>query len=165
LFETGAGGSAPKHVQQLITENHLRWDSLGEFLALSVSLEHLATTFNMPKAQILATTLDTATAKFLDNNKSPLRKVGELDTRGSHFYLAMYWAQALADQTQDKELQAKFTPIAQNLRTNELTIISELNTAQGKKINLGGYYQPNPELAYKVMCPSIRFNAIIKSIS
>jgi isocitrate dehydrogenase len=165
LFETGAGGSAPKHVQQLITENHLRWDSLGEFLALSASLEHLATTFNMPKTQILATTLDTATAKFLDNNKSPLRKVGELDTRGSHFYLAMYWAQALAEQTQDTELQAKFAPIAQNLRTNELAIITELNTAQGKKINLEGYYQPNSKLAYKVMCPSAKFNAIIKSIS
>ncbi len=165
LFETGAGGSAPKHVQQLITENHLRWDSLGEFLALSASLEHLATTFNMPKTQILATTLDTATAKFLDNNKSPLRKVGELDTRGSHFYLAMYWAQALAEQTQDTELQAKFAPIAQNLHTNELAIITELNTAQGKKINLEGYYQPNSKLAYKVMCPSAKFNAIIKSIS
>jgi isocitrate dehydrogenase len=165
LFETGAGGSAPKHVQQLISENHLRWDSLGEFLALSASLEHLATTFNMPKTQILATTLDTATAKFLDNNKSPLRKVGELDTRGSHFYLAMYWAQALAEQTQDTELQAKFAPIAQNLHTNELAIIAELNTAQGKKINLEGYYQPNSKLAYKVMCPSAKFNAIIKSIS
>jgi isocitrate dehydrogenase len=165
LFETGAGGSAPKHVQQLITENHLRWDSLGEFLALAVSLEHLATTFNIPKAQILATTLDTATAKFLDNNKSPLRQVGKLDTRGSHFYLAMYWAQALATQTQDKELQAKYAQLAQNLPSNELTIISELNTAQGKKVNLGGYYQPNSKLVAKVMCPSATFNTIIKSIS
>lgn len=165
LFETGAGGSAPKHVQQLISENHLRWDSLGEFLALAVSLEHLAATFDMPKAQVLATTLDTATAKFLDNNKSPSRKVSELDNRGSHFYLAMYWAQALAIQTQDPELQAQFAPVAQALSINESIIISELNAVQGKAVELGGYYQPNPELLNKVMRPSDTLNAVIDSIS
>jgi len=165
LFETGAGGSAPKHVQQLTSENHLRWDSLGEFLALAVSLEHLADVFDMPKAQVLATTLDTATAKFLDNNKSPSRKVGELDNRGSHFYLAMYWAQALADQTQDPALQARFTPVAEALSTNEAAIIAELNEAQGEAVELGGYYQPNPEILNKVMRPSTTLNSIIESIS
>ena len=164
LFETGAGGSAPKHVQQLISENHLRWDSLGEFLALSVSLEHLAATFDMPKAQILATTLDAATAKFLDNDKSPSRKVGELDNRGSHFYLAMYWAQALAAQTQDIELQIQFASVAEALSANESIIISELNAVQGGSVELGGYYQPNPELVSKVMRPSATLNAMIDSI-
>lgn len=164
LFETGAGGSAPKHVQQLISENHLRWDSLGEFLALSVSLEHLAATFDIPKAQILATTLDAATAKFLDNDKSPSRKVGELDNRGSHFYLAMYWAQALATQTQDIELQTQFASVAEALSANESIIISELNAVQGGSVELGGYYQPNPELASKVMRPSITLNSMIDSI-
>jgi len=165
LFETGAGGSAPKHVQQLLSENHLRWDSLGEFLALAVSLEHLAATFDIPKAQVLATTLDTATAKFLDNNQSPSRKVGELDNRGSHFYLAMYWAQALVNQTQDTELQVQFTPIAQALSANESVIISELNTLQGGAVELDGYYQPNPQLLNKVMRPSATLNTIIDSIS
>jgi isocitrate dehydrogenase len=165
LFETGAGGSAPKHVQQLTSENHLRWDSLGEFLALAVSLEHLADTFNLPKAQVLATALDAATAKFLDNNKSPSRKVGELDNRGSHYYLAMYWAQALATQTQDSELQAQFTPIAEALSTNESVIVSELSTAQGGVVDLGGYYQPDAELLNKVMRPSPTLNTIINSIS
>jgi isocitrate dehydrogenase len=165
LFETGAGGSAPKHVQQLTAENHLRWDSLGEFLALSVSLEHLAATFDMPKAQVLATALDTATAKFLDNDKSPSRKVAELDNRGSHFYLAMYWAQALAAQTQDPELQTQFALVAEALSANESVIISELNAVQGKVVELGGYYQPNPELVTKVMRPSIVLNTIIDSIS
>jgi isocitrate dehydrogenase, NADP-dependent, monomeric type len=165
LFETGAGGSAPKHVQQLTAENHLRWDSLGEFLALSVSLEHLAATFDMPKAQVLATTLDAATAKFLDNDKSPSRKVAELDNRGSHFYLAMYWAQALAAQTQDLELQTQFTLVAEALSANESVIISELNAVQGKVVELGGYYQPNPELVAKVMRPSVVLNTIIDSIS
>ncbi len=165
LFETGAGGSAPKHVQQLLSENHLRWDSLGEFLALAVSLEHLAETFNMPKAQILASALDVATAKFLDNNKSPSRKVGELDNRGSHFYLAMYWAQALANQTQDTELQERFTPIAQALSANESVIVSELNALQGKVVEFDGYYQPNPQLLNKVMRPSAALNTIIDSIS
>ena len=164
LFETGAGGSAPKHVQQFMSENHLRWDSLGEFLALAVSLEHLASTFDMPKAQVLATTLDAATAKFLDNDKSPSRKVGELDNRGSHFYLAMYWAEALAAQTQDPELQARFAPVAEALSVNESVIISELNRVQGEAIELGGYYQPNPELVAKVMRPSATLNAMIKSI-
>jgi isocitrate dehydrogenase len=165
LFETGAGGSAPKHVQQLTAENHLRWDSLGEFLALSVSLEHLAATFDMPKAQVLATTLDAATAKFLDNDKSPSRKVAELDNRGSHFYLAMYWAQALAAQTQDLELQTQFALVAEALSANESVIISELNAVQGKVVELGGYYQPNPELVAKVMRPSVVLNTIIDSIS
>ena len=165
LFETGAGGSAPKHVQQLIAENHLRWDSLGEFLALSVSLEHLAATFDRPKAQVLATTLDAATAMFLDNNKSPSRKVAELDNRGSHFYLAMYWAQALAAQTQDPELQTQFASVAEALSANESVIISELNAVQGKVVDLGGYYQPNPELVAKVMRPSVVLNTIIDSIS
>jgi len=165
LFETGAGGSAPKHVQQLLSENHLRWDSLGEFLALAVSLEHLAETFNMPKAQILASALDAATAKFLDNDKSPSRKVGELDNRGSHFYLAMYWAQALANQTQDTELQERFTPIAQALSANESVIISELNVPQGKVVEFDGYYQPNPQLLNKAMRPSVALNTIIDSIS
>ena len=165
LFETGAGGSAPKHVQQLIAENHLRWDSLGEFLALSVSLEHLAATFDRPKAQVLATTLDAATAMFLDNNKSPSRKVAELDNRGSHFYLAMYWAQALAAQTQDPELQTQFASVAEALSANESVIISELNAVQGKVVDLGGYYQPNPELVVKVMRPSVVLNTIIDSIS
>ncbi len=165
LFETGAGGSAPKHVQQLITENHLRWDSLGEFLALAVSLEHLAATFDMPKVQVLATTLDKATAKFLDNDKSPSRKVGELDTRGSHFYLAMYWAQALAAQTQDTELQAQFASLAETLLANESVIVSELNSVQGEAVELGGYYQPNSALLTKVMRPSNTLNRLIQSIS
>ncbi len=165
LFETGAGGSAPKHVQQLISENHLRWDSLGEFLALAISLEHLAVTFDMLKAQVLATTLDAATSKFLDNDKSPSRKVGELDNRGSHFYLAMYWAEALAAQTQDSELQARFAPVAEALSVNESVIISELNAVQGKAIELGGYYQPNSELVAKIMRPSTTLNAMIDSIS
>lgn len=165
LFETGAGGSAPKHVQQLMAENHLRWDSLGEFLALAVSLEHLATTFDAPKAQVLASTLDEATAKFLDNNKSPSRKVGELDIRGSHFYLAMYWAQALAAQTQDADLQAQFVPIAKNLSDHKADIITQLNDSQGKSVEMGGYYQPNPAQLNKIMRPSASFNSIIDSIS
>ena len=164
LFETGAGGSAPKHVQQLLSENHLRWDSLGEFLALAVSLEHLATTFDMPKAQILATTLDAATTKFLDNNKSPSRKVGELDNRGSHFYLAMYWAEALAQQEQDSELQAQFKSIAQSMSANENVIIDELNNEQGGAIDLYGYYKPSSELLNSIMRPSNTLNSIIESI-
>ena len=164
LFETGAGGSAPKHVQQLLSENHLRWDSLGEFLALAVSLEHLATTFDMPKAQILATTLDAATTKFLDNNKSPSRKVGELDNRGSHFYLAMYWAEALAQQEQDSELQAQFKSIAQSMSANENVIIDELNNEQGEAIDLDGYYKPSSELLNSIMRPSNTLNSIIESI-
>ncbi len=164
LFETGAGGSAPKHVQQLIEQNHLRWDSLGEFLALAVSLEDLALKANNAKAQIMAAALDSANSRFLNNNKSPSRKVGELDTRGSHFYLAMYWAQALSEQTDDKELQAKFTAIAQQLTDNELTIVEQLNAVQGVAVDIGGYYRPDKTLAAKVMRPSECLNAIIANL-
>ncbi len=164
LFETGAGGSAPKHVQQLQTENHLRWDSLGEFLALAVSLEHLSNTFHMPKAQVLATTLDAGTAKFLEEDKSPSRKVGELDNRGSHFYLAMYWAQALANQNDDADLKARFAPVAKALATQESKIISELNGEQGHSVELGGYYQLNAQLVADIMRPSTTLNAIIDGV-
>ncbi|NOQ13344.1 MAG: NADP-dependent isocitrate dehydrogenase [Methyloprofundus sp.] len=164
LFETGAGGSAPKHVQQLLEENHLRWDSLGEFLALAVSLEDLALKTRNEKAQVLATALDTANSRFLNNNKSPLRRAGELDTRGSHFYLAMYWAQALSEQDKDKELQAKFSPIAQQLTDNENEIVKQLNAVQGDAIDIGGYYRPNRALAEKVMRPSQSFNTIIENL-
>ncbi len=161
LFETGAGGSAPKLVQQLLTENHLRWDSLGEFLALAASLEHLAVNFNNPKAKVLADALDEATGRFLDNNKSPLPKVGQLDIRGSHFYLAMYWAQALAAQTMDVDLQTRFKPLAETLTTNEANIVAELNDAQGKPAEIGGYYQPNIKQASQIMRPSAIFNAAL----
>ncbi|WP_372755203.1 NADP-dependent isocitrate dehydrogenase [Mariniflexile sp.] len=161
LFETGAGGSAPKHVQQFTTENHLRWDSLGEFLALAVSLEHLATVNNNAKAQVLADTLDEATGKLLENDKSPSRKAGELDNRGSHFYLALYWAEALAAQTKDADLKAEFTPIAQQLKKNEAVIVAELNEIQGKPVNIGGYYEPNETLVNEAMRPSSTFNNIL----
>ena len=161
LFETGAGGSAPKHVQQFVEEGCLRWDSLGEFSALAASLEHLATTVKNEKAQILAETLDQAIAKFLDNNKSPARKVGQIDNRGSHFYLALYWAQALADQSRDAELQSKFNAIASQLTADEAKINEELLAAQGSPVDLGGYYHPDPEKAAKAMRPSATFNAII----
>ena len=164
LFETGAGGSAPKHVQQLVEENHLRWDSLGEFLALAVSLEHLAQNDGNAKAQILADTLDTATEKLLLNDKSPSRKTGELDNRGSHFYLAMYWAQELAAQDKDSELAAQFAPLAQNLADNEAAIIKELNDAQGKPMDLKGYYLADEALAEKAMRPSTLFNNAIASL-
>jgi len=164
LFETGAGGSAPKHVQQLLSENHLRWDSLGEFLALAVSLEDLAQKTHNDKVMILAKALDKANSMFLNNNKSPSRKVGELDTRGSHFYLAMYWAQALAEQTEDKELQEKFAHIAQQLTGNENKIVEELNSVQGKAADIGGYYRPNKELTAKVMRPSATLNTVIDSL-
>ncbi len=164
LFETGAGGSAPKHVQQLLAENHLRWDSLGEFLALAASFEHLAVTFKNPKAQVLADTLDEATGRFLDSNKSPSRKVGELDNRGSHFYLAMYWAQALAAQSSDAELQARFKPMADAFTENEDKIVSELNSVQGQAMDIGGYYQPNAETTSKVMRPSTSLNALLAAI-
>ena len=164
LFETGAGGSAPKHVQQFNEENHLRWDSLGEFLALGVSLEHLGNNFNNPKANILGETLDEATGKFLDNNKSPSRKVGELDNRGSHFYLAMYWAQELAAQTKDSGLQSVFKNLANELANNESTIVNELNSAQGSAIDIGGYYDTNDELKSKAMRPSSTFNSLIDSL-
>ena len=164
LFETGAGGSAPKHVQQFESEGHLRWDSLGEFLALAVSLDHLGEHNNNAKARTLGATLDVATTQYLLNNKSPSRKVNELDNRGTHFYVAMYWAQALATQTDDAELNAQFTPIAQNLAEKEAVIINELNAAQGNAMDVGGYYQPNVDLATKAMRPSAVLNEIINSI-
>ena len=164
LFETGAGGSAPKHVQQLLEDNHLRWDSLGEFLALAVSLEEYAQKNDNNKAQVLASTLDEANSQFLNNNKSPSRKTGELDTRGSHFYLALYWAQALAKQNQNIELQAKFIPVAKQLTENEIKIVDELNTVQGKAVDIGGYYYPNQELVVKIMRPSECFNEVIDNI-
>lgn len=164
LFETGAGGSAPKHVEQFINENHLRWDSLGEFLALAVSLEHLSEVNNNPKAKVLAETLDEATGKFLENDKSPSRKAGELDNRGSHFYLAMYWAEALAKQSKDLELKTKFTPIAQDLISSENTIVNELNSVQGSPLNIDGYYYPSVEKIAEAMCPSGTLNAILAQI-
>lgn len=165
LFETGAGGSAPKHVQQFNEENHLRWDSLGEFLALAVSLEHLAVTFNNPKAQILADTLDEATGKLLDNDKGPSRKVNELDNRGSHFYIAMYWAQALAAQDKDAELKAQFTELATDLTRNETKIVAELAAVQGAETNIDGYYFPNAEKAAAAMRPSDTFNSILSVLA
>ncbi len=164
LFETGAGGSAPKHVQQFEKENHLRWDSLGEFLALGVSLEHLAAVFGNPKAQILADTLDVATTQFLEENKSPSRKVNELDNRGSHFYLALYWAQALAVQDADAELKARFAPLAETLTSSEAKIVDELVSVQGTAMNLGGYYRPDEELATQAMRPSPTFNAALSTL-
>ncbi|MCF4997061.1 NADP-dependent isocitrate dehydrogenase [Pseudomonas syringae] len=164
LFETGAGGSAPKHVQQLLEENFLRWDSLGEFLALAASLEHLGVTYNNPKALVLAKTLDQATGQFLDNNKSPSRKVGNIDNRGSHFYLALYWAQALAAQTEDAALQAQFATLAKTLTENEATIVAELNAVQGKPVDIGGYYHANAELIAKAMRPSATFNAAVAAL-
>ena len=165
LFETGAGGSAPKHVQQFVEENHLRWDSLGEFLALAVSLEHAAETNDQPKAKVLADTLDEATGKLLMTGKSPSRKVNELDNRGSHFYLAMYWAQALAAQDADAELKAKFTPLAEQLATEESKIVDELNSVQGKAMELGGYYFPDEEKVQQAMRPSKTFSQALASLS
>ena len=164
LFETGAGGSAPKHVQQFVQEGYLRWDSLGEFLALAVSLEHLAATFKNEKAQLLADTLDQANTKFLDNNKNPARKVGQIDNRGSHFYLAMYWAEALAAQTKDAELAARFAKVAKALQENEEKINAELIGAQGKPQDLGGYYNTDPVKTEKAMRPSATLNAIVDAI-
>ena len=165
LFETGAGGSAPKHVQQFQKEGYLRWDSLGEFLALVASLEHLARVANNQAAKILADTLDQANAKFLESNKSPARKVGEIDNRGSHFYLALYWAQALAQQTQDKSLATRFSKIAKDLADNEAKISSELLAAQGKPVEIGGYYHPDDAKASKAMRPSATLNAIVDAIA
>jgi isocitrate dehydrogenase len=165
LFETGAGGSAPKHVQQFQEEGYLRWDSLGEFLALAASLEHLAKASNNQVAKILADTLDQANAKFLESNKSPARKVGEIDNRGSHFYLALYWAQALAAQTQDKKLAERFTKIAKDLGDNEAKIDGELLAAQGKPVDIGGYYRPDDAKASKAMRPSPTLNAIVDAIA
>ena len=164
LFETGAGGSAPKHVEQVLTENHLRWDSLGEFLALAVSLEDLANKTDNNKIKTLATALDKANSQFLNNDKSPSRKVGELDTRGSHFYLAMYWAQALAEQSDDSELKEIFTPVAEQLTANEEKIVTELNSEQGKPVDLGGYYLPNKEMVSKIMRASSTFNGVIDGL-
>jgi isocitrate dehydrogenase len=161
LFETGAGGSAPKHVQQFVEEGHLRWDSLGEFLALAVSLEHLSEFADNPKAQILADTLDEATVKFLENRKSPSRKVNELDNRGSHFYLAMYWAQGLASQDKDADLKAEFASLAETMQANEDKIIKELNAAQGAPVNIDGYYYPDYNKVSKAMRPSETLNAIL----
>ncbi|MBU4485032.1 NADP-dependent isocitrate dehydrogenase, partial [bacterium] len=165
LFETGAGGSAPKHVQQFQEEGHLRWDSLGEFLALSASLEHLAIKTENKKAQILAETLDQANGNFLENNKSPSRKVNELDNRGSHFYLSMYWAQALANQTKDLELKTRFTKLAKEFIENETKIIGELNAVQGAPVELGGYYKPDVKMASSAMRPSTTFNVILDAIT
>ena len=165
LYETGAGGSAPKHVQQFIEEGHLRWDSLGEFLALAVSLDHYGKTSNNPKAKVLAEALDKATAKFLLTNKSPSRKVNEIDNRGSHFYLTMYWAQALAEQTKDTALQNRFIKLAKDLAEKEEKITSELLAAQGKPVDLGGYYKPKEELVSKAMRPSETFNSAIEALA
>jgi isocitrate dehydrogenase len=163
LFETGAGGSAPKHVQQVEKENHLRWDSLGEFLALAASLEHLSVVTGNAKAKVLADTLDQATGRFLDENKSPSRRCGELDNRGSHYYLASFWAQALASQTSDAELAAQFTPVAESLSAKEEQIVTELNDAQGVKGELGGYYAVVDDLVSTLMRPSATLNSIIES--
>jgi len=165
LFETGAGGSAPKHVQQFTAEGHLRWDSLGEFLALAVSLDHLGKTTANPRARVLGDALDTSTEQFLENGKSPSRKVNELDNRGSHFYLAMYWAKALAAQDEDAELANIFNPIAAEMAAHEEKIIEEMNAAQGNPVDIGGYYKPNEELAIQAMRPSETFNAILAKLS
>ena len=164
LFETGAGGSAPKHVQQFLEENYLRWDSLGEFLALAVSLEHLSENFTNPKAKVLADTLDEATGKFLDEDRSPGRKLGTIDNRGSHFYLALYWAQALAAQNADTELKAIFTPIAEKLADSETKIVGELLAVQGRPVELGGYYLPDDALACAALRPSATFNEILSAV-
>ena len=161
LFETGAGGSAPKHVQQFAEEDYLRWDSLGEFMALAASFDHLANTQNNPKAKVLADTLDKATGTFLTNDKSPSRKLGGIDNRGSHFYLAMYWAQELAAQTADAELAAEFAPIAKAMTENEDKIVSELVAVHGNSVDMGGYYLPDDAKTSAAMRPSATLNAII----
>jgi isocitrate dehydrogenase len=165
LFETGAGGSAPKHVQQFRKEGYLRWDSLGEFLALGASLEHLAQKFNNARAGVLAETLDQAISRILENNKSPSRKVGEIDNRGSHFYLALYWAQALAAQSRDREIQARFTALAKSLADNEAKINAELIAAQGKTVDMAGYYHPDFAKTSRAMRPSATLNAALAAIS
>ncbi|OKY76139.1 MAG: isocitrate dehydrogenase (NADP(+)) [Desulfobulbaceae bacterium DB1] len=164
MFETGAGGSAPKHVEQFLREGHLRWDSLGEFCALVPSFEHIYSTCKNEKARLFAETLDQAIGTFLENEKSPSRKVGQLDTRGSHFYLALYWAQSLAAQNKDKDVQARFTRVAQELRDNEEKIIAELNSAQGRPADIGGYYRPDAEKTFRAMRPSATFNNIVDTI-
>jgi isocitrate dehydrogenase len=165
LFETGAGGSAPKHVQQLLKENHLRWDSLGEFLALAVSFEHLATTTDNKRAQVLADTLDRATGTFLLENKSPSRRAGELDNRGSHYFLARYWAEELAKQTDDADLAASFSSIAGELASKEQAIVGELAEVQGSPVDIGGYYHPDDAKASAVMRPSATLNKVIATLS
>jgi isocitrate dehydrogenase len=164
LFETGAGGSAPKHVQQFLEEDYLRWDSLGEFLALAASLEHLANSTGNARARVLADALDAANAQFLDNDKSPSRKLGGIDNRGSHFYLAMYWAQALAAQDADAELKARFAPLAKALAGNEAKIVAELAAVQGKPVALGGYYRPDEAKISAAMRPSATFNAALAAL-
>jgi isocitrate dehydrogenase len=165
MYETGAGGSAPKHVQQLVEENHLRWDSLGEFLALAVSLEDLGIKTGNDKAKILAKTLDAATGKLLDNNKNPSPKTGQLDNRGSQFYLAMYWAQELAAQTEDAALQAYFAPLAKSLTDNEQKITEELKAVQGKPVDIGGYYMADVQKMTAVMRPSATLNAVLAKVA
>jgi isocitrate dehydrogenase len=164
MYETGAGGSAPKHVQQLVEENHLRWDSLGEFLALAVSLEDLGLKTGNKKAGVLAKTLDAATGKLLDNNKNPSPKTGQLDNRGSQFYLAMYWAQELAAQTDDAELAKQFESLAKTLTAQEKTIVGEFQAVQGKPVDIGGYYFPSAEKLQTIMCPSKTFNDALKAM-
>lgn len=164
LFETGAGGSAPKHVQQFVQENHLRWDSLGEFLALAESLNHLGETTGNAKAKILAKTLDQANGKFLDSNKSPSRKAGELDNRGSHFYLALYWIQALAEQSEDAQLKAQFEPVAKSLTADEAKVVAELNGVQGQAVDIGGYYHPDQAKTRQAMRPSATLNAALEQL-
>jgi isocitrate dehydrogenase len=164
LYETGAGGSAPKHVQQFVSEGHLRWDSLGEFLALAVSIEDLANKTGNNRARVLAKALDQANAKFLDTNKSPSRKVNELDNRGSHYFLARYWAEALAAQSEDRELSEKFTPVADALINQESAILSELIAAQGEAVDIGGYFHPSEELTASAMRPSETLNATLSTI-
>jgi isocitrate dehydrogenase len=164
LFETGAGGSAPKHVQQFVADNYLRWDSLGEFFALAPSLEHISTTFGLRKAKVLADTLDAATGTFLENDRSPGRKLGTTDNRGSHFYLTLYWAQALAAQNDDAELRAVFTPVAEQLAANEELIAKELLAVQSHPVDIGGYYRPDDRLASAAMRPSPTFNKILAAL-
>ena len=164
LFETGAGGSAPKHVQQFVSEGYLRWDSLGEFLALAVSLEHLAQNFDNPTAQLLSETLDTATSRLLEENKSPTRRMGGIDNRGSHFYLALYWAKEMAAQTKNPGLAAKFKPFAELITANEEKINKELIEAQGSPQDIGGYYQPDDEKASRAMRPSQTLNEALASL-
>ena len=165
MFETGAGGSAPKHMEQFLEENHLRWDSLGEFLALAISLEHLGTKYNNPKAVVLADALDEATEQYLDNRKSPSRNAKEIDNRGSHFYLAMYWADELSKQDKDEDLKKIFTPIAKDLKENEAQINKELIDAQGHSVDIGGYYAPTSKLVYEIMRPSITLNNILVKLN
>ncbi|MEO7319423.1 MAG: NADP-dependent isocitrate dehydrogenase, partial [Chthoniobacteraceae bacterium] len=164
LFETGAGGSAPKHVEQFLQENYLRWDSLGEFFALAASLEHLSIVAKHAKAKVLADTLDTANGKFLEHDKSPGRKLGTIDNRGSHFYLALYWAQALAAQSQDAELKTIFTPLAEKLAAAEKAIVGELIAVQGKAVDVGGYYHPDDAKASAALRPSATLNGILASL-